>query len=209
MKEYILNALIDARDKLEAFINDPVCLSSLTSATKLIVASLKNNSTILSCGNGGSLCDAMHFAEELSGRFRKNRPALSAICLSDPAHMSCVANDYGYEYVFSRYIEAIGKPGDTLLAISTSGESANIIQAAKQAKANKISVIALSGNVHCSLGKIADVHVFTPTKLKTSDRVQEIHIKCIHILIEMCERSLFKNLYTKIQKPNMENNRLL
>ena len=208
MREYILNALIDARDKLEAFIDNPECLSSLTNATKLIVNSLKNNS-ILSCGNGGSLCDAMHFAEELSGRFRKDRPALSAICINDPAHMSCVANDYGYEYVFSRYIEAIGKPGDTLLAISTSGESPNIIQAAQQAKKSRISVIALSGNMNCSLGKIADIHIFTPTELKTSDRVQEIHIKCIHILVEMCERSLFKNLYIKTQKQNIEENKLL
>ena len=141
------------------------------------------------------MCDAMHLAEELSGRFRKDRKALAAIALSDPAFLTCAANDFGYEKVFSRAVDSLGQKGDILFAISTSGNSSNIINAAKLARQKGLSVIALTGASSCALAQYADVHLFIPGQHKYSDRIQEMHIKCIHILVELVERELFPENY--------------
>lgn len=136
------------------------------------------------------MCDAMHFAEELSGRFRNNRSALAALSISDPSHLSCVANDYGYQFVFSRYLEALGQSGDVLLAISTSGNSANVIEAAKVAKQRGLNVVALTGKDGGALSPLADVEIRAPHS-SYADRVQEIHIKVIHCLILGIEQLMF------------------
>ena len=154
-----------------------------------MVHSIRNGRKIISCGNGGSLCDAMHFAEELSGRYRDNRKALPALSISDPSHMSCVGNDYGYDYVFSRYVEALGNTGDVLLAISTSGNSANVIKAVEAARNKGMKIVGLTGKDGGKMAGICDVEIRAPFS-KYADRAQEIHIKVIHSLIDFIERSL-------------------
>ena len=151
-----------------------------------MVSALKNGGKIISCGNGGSMCDAMHFAEELSGRFRDDRAPLAAVSISDPSHISCVANDYGFDFVFSRYVEALGNSGDVLLAISTSGNSVNVIKAAEACKAKKIKVIGLTGKDGGKLSSLCDVEIRAPFS-NYADRAQEIHIKVIHALIQYIE----------------------
>ena len=141
------------------------------------------------------MCDAMHFAEELSGRYRNDRRALPAASISDPSHISCVGNDYGYDFIFSRYLEAHARKGDVLLGISTSGKSANVIKAAEYAKANGVQVITLTGKADSVLGRLADVDVVTLGTSGYADRVQELHIKVIHILIELVERRFFSANY--------------
>ena len=158
-------------------------------AATAMINSIKNGGKIISCGNGGSMCDAMHFAEELSGRYRENRPALAAMAISDPSHISCVANDYGYEFVFSRMIESLGKPGDVLLGISTSGNSENIIMAVEAAKKIGMKCILLTGKDGGKLASLADVEIRAP-KSNFADRAQEIHIKVIHSLIDHIETNL-------------------
>ena len=148
---------------------------------------LKNGGKILSCGNGGSMCDAMHFAEELSGRYRENRKALAALSLSDSAHISCVANDYGYDFVFSRGVEALGRPDDVLLAISTSGNSVNVLRAAETARKQGLKVISLTGKDGGKLADLSDVEIRV-SHSGFADRIQEIHIKVIHILILLIEK---------------------
>ena len=154
-----------------------------------MVEALRNGNKIISCGNGGSMSDAMHFAEELSGRFRNERKALAALSISDPTHISCVANDYGYEYVFSRYIEAIGSEGDVLLGISTSGNSTNVIKAVDASKNKGIKTVVLTGKTGGLLANIADIEIRAPHS-DFADRAQEIHIKVIHALIDGIERTL-------------------
>jgi D-sedoheptulose 7-phosphate isomerase len=146
-----------------------------------------HNGKIISCGNGGSHCDAMHFAEELTGRYRDNRRALPAIAISDVSHLSCVSNDFGYEYVFSRYIEGLGQPGDVLLGLSTSGNSENIIRAAEAAKAKGMKVIIMSGKDGGKLAGVADIEIRVP-HFGYADRIQEIHIKVIHIFMLLIEK---------------------
>jgi D-sedoheptulose 7-phosphate isomerase len=180
----------EAYDILGKFISEPSNFDNIEKAGKLMVDSLKQGGKILSCGNGGSLCDAMHFAEELTGRYRENRPAIAAIAMSDVSHMACVGNDYGYEYVFSRYLEAIGKEGDVLLAISTSGNSLNVLRAMEVANTKGIKIIGLTGK---DGGKMADqchVEIRAPHS-QFADRAQEIHIKIIHSLIDYIEKNLF------------------
>jgi len=155
---------------------------------------LQRGGRILSCGNGGSMCDAMHFAEELTGRFRNDRPGIAAMAISDPGHLTCVANDFGYDQVFARFLEAHGRKGDVLLAISTSGRSASILNAARTARTLGIRVIALVGRDGTDLGPLADICIATPGG-KFADRVQELHIKVIHILIELVERQLHPENY--------------
>ncbi len=145
---------------------------------------------ILSCGNGGSMCDAMHFAEELSGRFRDDRPALPAIAIADAAHITCVGNDYGFDQIFARYIEALGNEGDVLLAISTSGNSTNILNAISSAKAKGMKIIGLTGKDGGKMASLCDVEIRVPFS-KFSDRTQEVHIKVIHSLIDFIEQKLF------------------
>ena len=135
------------------------------------------------------MCDAMHFAEELSGRFRDERPPYAAVAISDPGHLSCVANDYGYEQVFARYLQAHGRAGDVLLAISTSGASANVLAAARLARARGIGVVALTGRADSPLAALADCTIATPGG-RYADRIQELHIKVIHILIELVEHQM-------------------
>jgi D-sedoheptulose 7-phosphate isomerase len=187
----IENNLKEAQSILEQFIANPNNIKAIGKAGQLLVKALKKNNKILSCGNGGSMCDAMHFAEELSGRFRENRKALPAISISDPSHISCVGNDYGYDFVFSRYIEAIGNKGDVLLAISTSGNSQNVINAITSAKQKGMIVIGLTGKDGGKMSKVCDVEIRAPHS-PYADRAQEIHIKVIHSLIHFVEESLDK-----------------
>lgn len=187
-------ALIDAElkqaaDVLHNFIANEGNLKQIEQAAQTIANSIKHGGKVISCGNGGSHCDAMHFAEELTGRYRDNRKALPAICVSDPSHISCVSNDYGYEFVFSRYIEALGNKGDVLLGISTSGNSGNIIKAAQAAKEKGMTVIILSGKDGGKLAPLADIELRVP-HFGYADRIQEIHIKIIHILILLIEREV-------------------
>jgi D-sedoheptulose 7-phosphate isomerase len=184
----ILTELQEAQKVLEAFISSD-SPKKIEEAIEVMARCLASKGKILSCGNGGSMCDAMHFAEELSGRFRDDRPALAAISISDPSHMSCVANDYGYAQIFSRYVEAVGREGDILLAISTSGNSENIIQAIDAAKKNGLIVVGLTGKEGGKMAEMCDIEIRAPFS-KYADRVQEIHIKVIHNLILGIERKL-------------------
>lgn len=179
----------EALSVLQSFISNPSNLQAVARAGETMVAALKNGGKIISCGNGGSMSDAMHFAEELSGRYRDNRPALAALSISDPTHMSCVGNDYGYEFVFSRYIEAIGQPGDVLLAISTSGNSGNVLKAAEAAKKNGMQVVGLTGKDGGKLAPLCDVECRVPWN-GYADRIQEVHIKIIHSLIDYIELNI-------------------
>ncbi|QLH32053.1 MAG: D-sedoheptulose 7-phosphate isomerase [Cyclobacteriaceae bacterium] len=174
---------------LNQFLADEHNLKNIEAAARLISEAIKKGGKVISCGNGGSHCDAMHFAEELTGRYRENRRALPAICVSDPSHLSCVSNDYGYELVFSRYLEALGNKGDVLLGISTSGNSANVIRAAQVARDKGMLVIALSGKDGGKLASLADVEIRVP-HTGYADRIQEVHIKIIHILILLVEKEV-------------------
>tara|TARA_Y100000996_G_scaffold169031_1_gene131401 strand:+ start:132 stop:698 length:567 start_codon:yes stop_codon:yes gene_type:complete len=184
--DIIKDQLKEANELLSKIINDEILIKSIADASRLMVHSLKNEKKIISCGNGGSMCDAMHFAEELTGKYREERKSLAAISISDPSHITCVGNDFGFEKIFSKYLEGIGKSGDTLLAISTSGKSKNIINAAKFCSENNISVVSLTGNDGGQLSKYSDVEIRVP-HFGYSDRIQEIHIKIIHILILLIE----------------------
>ncbi len=179
----------EAQDILAKFIADDKNFEAIAMAGALMVGALKNDKKIISCGNGGSLCDAMHFAEELTGRYRNDRKPYAAIAMSDVSHMACVGNDYGYEFVFSRYLEALGNSGDVLLAISTSGNSKNVLNAIEVAKRKGIKVVGLTGKDGGSMGSLCDVEIRAPHSTY-ADRAQEIHIKCIHALIDYIERSL-------------------
>jgi D-sedoheptulose 7-phosphate isomerase len=189
MGDTILKHFEDAAAVLNAFLSDEKNILAIENAGKLMVSAIKNEGKIISCGNGGSMCDAMHFAEELTGRYRDNRPSIGAISISDPSHLSCVGNDYGYNYVFSRFLEGVGRNGDVLLAISTSGNSANVLEAAKTAKEKGIFVIGLTGKDGGKLSPLCDVEVRVPWN-GYADRIQEIHIKVIHALIDYIERNI-------------------
>lgn len=180
---------LEAKKILDEFLFDSENLVKISDAGKLMVKCLNKGNKIISCGNGGSMCDAMHFAEELTGRFKDNRKPIAAISISDPSHISCVGNDYGYEDVFSRYVSAIGKKGDVLLAISTSGNSQNILNAINAAKKNGMKIIGLTGKDGGKMASLCDVEIRAP-KSKYSDRAQEIHIKVIHSLIDFIEKNL-------------------
>jgi D-sedoheptulose 7-phosphate isomerase len=172
---------------LEQVMNDELFLQSVERAGAAMSKAVHAGNKIISCGNGGSMCDAMHFAEELTGRYRDNRSPIAAISISDPSHMSCVGNDYGYQFVFSRFVEGVGRPGDVLLAISTSGNSANVVEAARMAQSKGIMVVALTGKDGGVLAGCCDVEVRVPW-MEYADRVQEVHIKVIHALIDYIER---------------------
>lgn len=188
-QDIIREELTVAQQTLTDFLADPVQLQAIEDAARLIAQLIKNGGKVMSCGNGGSHCDAMHFAEELTGRYREDRPGYAGIAISDPSHLSCVSNDYGYQYVFSRYLEAVGRPGDVLLGISTSGNSQNILQAMEAAKQKGIKVIALTGKNGGKMAGTADVEIRVPY-FGYADRIQEIHIKVIHILILLIEKEL-------------------
>ena len=185
----ITKELQEAQQLLTSCLNDSTLLKNIEKTAALMIETIKNEKKIISCGNGGSHCDAMHFSEELTGRYKNNRKALPAIAISDPSHLSCVANDFGYEFVFSRFIEGLGKEGDLLLGISTSGNSANIINAFLAAKKQAMKTVALTGKGGGKLSKLADIEICVP-HFGYADRIQEIHIKIIHILIQIIEEEI-------------------
>jgi D-sedoheptulose 7-phosphate isomerase len=176
----------EAAEILTAFTSKQENLDNILKAAEIMVGAIKAGGKIMSCGNGGSHCDAMHFAEELTGRYKNNRRPIAAMAISDVSHITCVGNDYGFEEVFSRFVEAIGKKGDCLLAISTSGNSANVLRAADKARAMGITVIALTGKDGGLLAGNCDIEIRAPFS-QYADRAQEIHIKVIHSLIDYIE----------------------
>ncbi|MDR0766208.1 MAG: D-sedoheptulose 7-phosphate isomerase [Odoribacteraceae bacterium] len=185
----IKNRLEEARQALVSFMTDDARVEAIARAGDMLAGALRAGHKVISCGNGGSMCDAMHFAEELTGRFRGDRAGLPAVAISDPAHLTCVANDYGFDRVFSRFVDSHGLPGDVLLAISTSGNSPNVLKAVESARAKGMNVIGLSGKTGGELANRCDVNIHVPWD-GYSDRVQEIHVKIIHILIEHVESEL-------------------
>ncbi len=184
----------EAARTLQAFLDDPACLAGVGRFVEAAHATLQAKGLLMSCGNGGSMCDAMHFAEEWTGRFRGNRAALPALAFSDPSHLTCIANDFGYDEVFARQVEAQGKPGDLLVAISTSGNSPNVQRAVEVAKGMGITVVGLLGKGGGALLEAVDIPIVVPLAT-TSDRIQEVHIKVLHIAIEAVERRLFPENY--------------
>lgn len=192
-KEVWLNCFTEAHKTLEKFMADPAQIQKCLRFSEILIQTFKNGGTAFSCGNGGSHCDAMHFAEEFTGRYRKDRRPLGALALGDPSHVTCVSNDYGFKYIFSRQIEGLGRPGDTLLGISTSGNSENVILAIEAAKKKGMKTICLLGRDGGKLKDMADLAIVVPAQ--TSDRIQEIHIKLIHTVIETVEREIFPENY--------------
>ena len=187
-KEAIKKHFDEAAEVLSTF-NNATNIEAIHSGLLVMVEALRNGNKLISCGNGGSMSDAMHFAEELTGRFRNERKALAAVSISDPTHISCVANDYGYEFIFSRYVEAMGNEGDILLGISTSGNSKNVINAIEAAKRKGMKTVVLTGKTGGILSNISDIEIRAPHS-EFADRAQEIHIKVIHALIDGIERAL-------------------
>ena len=189
MKDQILKELNEAKNVIDKFINDSAIINAIEESAKIMTVSIDNGGKIISCGNGGSMCDAMHFAEELTGKFREERSPIPAVSISDPSHITCVGNDYGFDAIFSRYVESVGNTGDVLLAISTSGKSINVIRAAEEANRKGIKVVALTGKDGGELSDLCDIEIRVP-HFGYSDRIQEIHIKVIHILILLIEKNL-------------------
>ena len=185
----IKKELKEAHQLLSTFMDDSTQIETIIKMADVMAEAIENGRKIITCGNGGSHCDAMHFAEELTGRFRNNRKSLPAIAISDAAHLTCVGNDYGFEFIFSRFIEGMGNNGDVLLAISTSGNSMNIINAVKAAKEKNMKTIVLTGKDGGHLVNIADI-ISTVPYFGFADRIQEIHIKIIHIMILLVEQKI-------------------
>lgn len=190
---FIRSSLIEAQTSLNKFIEDEQNILLIEKSINIFVESFKNKGRVFSCGNGGSMCDSLHFAEELTGRYRKDRAPLPATGISEAGHITCIANDFGFDHIFSRFVEAWGQKGDALLAISTSGNSANVIKAVEVAKAKGMKVIGLLGKDGGKLKSMVDVPLIIPSPI--TDRIQEVHIKCIHIFIEGIERQLFPENY--------------
>ncbi|HGH5991832.1 D-sedoheptulose 7-phosphate isomerase [Morganella morganii] len=190
-QELIRGELTEAAATLDNFLKDENNIDAIRRAAVMLADSFKAGGKVMSCGNGGSHCDAMHFAEELTGRYRENRPGYPAIAISDVSHLSCVSNDFGYEYVFSRFVESVGREGDVLLGISTSGNSGNIIKAIEAARARGMKVITLTGKDGGKMAGSADIEIRVP-HFGYADRIQEIHIKVIHILIMLIEKEMVK-----------------
>ncbi|MHA8065382.1 D-sedoheptulose 7-phosphate isomerase [Aquirufa sp. ROCK2-A2] len=192
MKQIIQQNLEESQKVLAEFLSNPVQIQQIELAADCLVDALKSGNKIFSCGNGGSHCDAMHFAEELSGRYRENRPALAAMAISDPSHITCVGNDFGFNYIYSRFIEGLGNTNDVLVGISTSGNSENIIEAVKAAQMKGMKVILLTGKDGGKLASFENVIEIRVAHFGYADRIQEIHIKVIHILIQLIEKKLFE-----------------
>ncbi len=193
MSDFIKEAFSAAKTTLDTFLENTKNIEVMSDSINEMVSAIKGGGRVISCGNGGSMCDAMHFAEELTGRFRKDRPALSAVAIADPSHITCVANDYGFEFIFSKYVEAHGRNGDVLLAISTSGNSPNCIEAVKSAKAKGMKIIGLLGKGGGQMKDMVDFPIIIDATV--SDRIQEMHIKIIHTFIEGIERQIFPQNY--------------
>lgn len=194
MTNHIVASLEEAHRALTALLQNQETISSIERAARLLLETFRSGHRAFSCGNGGSMSDAIHFAEELSGRYRNNRKGLPAAAISDIGHITCVANDFGYDEIFSRYLESNARPGDFLLGISTSGKSPNVIKAAEYARASGLKVVTLTGVPGSKLGQLADIDICTPGGA-FADRTQELHIKVIHILLELVERDMFPENY--------------
>ena len=191
--EHIRTALGEARTTLDAFLADESNLASIDAFVTLLTDAFASGHKVYSAGNGGSHCDAMHFAEEWTGRYRKDRKPMPAIAFADPSHMSCTSNDYGFEHIFERMVEAFGESGDVFLGITTSGNSPNILRAAETARRKGMKIVGLLGRDGGKMRELCDVAIIAPGV--TTDRIQEVHIKVIHIVIECTERNLFPDLY--------------
>lgn len=189
MQHIIRKELEEAQHVLQQFLDNVNQVAAIEKAAELMSSSITNGGKIISCGNGGSMSDAMHFAEELTGRYQENRKSLPAIAISDPGYLTCAANDFGYESVFSRFISGMGQNGDVLLAISTSGNSKNVIAAVKEAQQKGMKVVGLTGKDGGELGSLVDVEIRV-AHFGYADRIQEIHIKVIHILIGLIEKAV-------------------
>jgi D-sedoheptulose 7-phosphate isomerase len=187
MQNIILQELTEAQQVLESFLSKPENLLQIERAAVIMSEAIINGHKLISCGNGGSHCDAMHFAEEFTGRYREHRRSLPAIAISNPAHVTCTANDYGFDFIFSRFVEGMGYSGDVLLAISTSGNSPNILEAAKSAREKGMKVVSLTGKDGGKLASLSDVEIRV-AHFGFSDRIQELHIKVIHILLLLIEK---------------------
>lgn len=185
--------LLEAQNVLSAFMAEPENLEKCQEFSKILIDCYKSSGTVFSCGNGGSHCDAMHFAEELTGKYRDERDPLGALALGDPSHTTCVSNDDGFEWVFSRQLQGLARKGDVLLGLSTSGNSQNVIKAFETARAKGLKTVALLGKTGGKLKEMADLAIVVPAQ--TSDRIQEVHIKLIHTVIESVERELFPGNY--------------
>lgn len=193
MKNILIQSYKDTYELLDKFIKEEEEKETTALIAKNLANTFRNGGLALICGNGGSNCDALHFAEEFTGRFRSNRPALPAIAISDSSHITCVGNDFGFDKIFSRGVEAYGKKDDFFLGISTSGNSANVIEAVKVAKEKGLKTVALLGKDGGKLKGMCDYEFIIPGK--TSDRIQEIHMMILHIIIEGVERELYPELY--------------
>ncbi len=193
-KDQWMASLDESRKTLENFYQNPENIRHCIQFSEMLIEAYQREATVFSCGNGGSHCDAMHFAEEMTGRYRQDRRPLAALALGDASHTTCVANDYGFQFIFSRQVESLGRSGDLLIGLSTSGNSENVIQAFLSAKAKKMKTIALLGKDGGKLKSLADLSIIVPAT--TSDRIQEVHIKLIHIVIEMVERYFFPSHYS-------------
>jgi len=189
MQDIIKGNFQQIREVLDKFVNDPSNFKKIEDAAALMIEALKNNGKILSVGNGGSICDAMHFCEELTARFRGNRRALPAIAPADPSFLTCCGNDFGFDNVFSRFVEAYGIKGDVLLGISTSGNSENVVRASIEAKQLGMTVVTLAGKPDGKLVQYSDIYISTPPT-GHSDRSQEIHTEIIHTLVQLIENGL-------------------
>lgn len=187
-EKQITDQFSQAAEILQLF-NTSENIQKIVKAGELMVDAIKNGGKIISCGNGGSMCDAMHFAEELTGRFRDDRPSIAALSISDPSHITCVGNDYGFDYIFSRYVEGVGTENDVLLGISTSGNSKNVVNAIEAAKKKGMKVVGLTGKSGGEMASLCDVEIRAP-RSEFADRAQEIHIKVIHSLIHYIENNI-------------------
>lgn len=188
-QDFIKKHLQDSIQTKQLLLENEECMTAISNMANSLIKCFQAKGKLLLCGNGGSTCDAMHIAEELTGRYLMDRPPLPAIAISDPSHLTCVSNDYGFEKVFSRAVEAYGKEGDCLLAISTSGNSENVIQAIHAAKNLKLNVLGFSGKNGGKMKDLCDSILCVPST--TTSRIQESHITVGHLLIEMIENELF------------------
>ncbi|MES2767243.1 MAG: D-sedoheptulose 7-phosphate isomerase [Bacteroidota bacterium] len=193
MHHNLLQSYTDSLNLLKSFIEDEKNIRLTADVAQALAGAFKNGNKGLICGNGGSACDAMHFAEEFTGRYRKDRPALPVISLTDASHITCVGNDYGFDAIFSRGVEAFGQKGDFFFGISTSGNSPNVLKAIDAAKSRGLKTVALLGKDGGKMKGLCDYEFIVPGK--TADRIQEVHMMILHIIIEGVEREMWPELY--------------
>jgi len=170
------------------------CIPQVHAVGLEIAKCLRKGGKLLTCGNGGSATDALHLSEELVGRYKHDRPALASICLcADVSALTCIGNDYGYDAVFARQVQALGQPGDILLAFTTSGNSSNILQAFEAAKQQQVSTVLVSGKDGGAAAGTCDFEIIVPSQ--STARIQEVHTFILHQWLELVEASLFPDLY--------------